>query len=578
MRDGTGAYVSNGADFGGSYAWIDSRGNNLFFGTFRQSILNNGDPSYQLRCVGGGSCDSPTENMTKDTIGISVAGLWTKGRTVLLDNVLNNIDWNLQARPSGHVDAKLYQGDNGWIHVGSGRDNAADDAGHMPAGGVGNINFIDSIENKLNAFNSMRTSIPRDVAWWVSTGKSTDVVAFDDWLNPQVLISSDMVQTIEGDALEPNTSRVQNAATTRLFNPPAYGEIVGKGRIEPVALGGVRGKGFFSRAPMGIRYPIQSNGNNQLPEKDWYVGVFIDPRFSNDNQLRRLIEFPDGTAIDLLGLRQVVYNAGSNRQYNVTLPEPLKMASYTHLGFRIMHEGEIELFVDGVRINLWRRPVAWYDHFKIQGGNLWLGRGSQNTNGFAGWLDEFNVLASARQMNAEEFCNHASGSIVAVAAQTSEALQQKATKLPGLARDLINQALPADKRSDAYLCYTDNRSKDGWVDLNRLPQGISSLRQSLLFPEGPLSANVPRPDSLRNDFCLSCHQADGTGYLPDTLNLQALESLAIDAEDDPRRQPGQPHALIYGNIPAGLFGKNAPPYHEYADDGLYIDRLILGTQ
>ena len=578
MRDGAGRLISNGADFGGSYAWIDSKGNNLFFGTFRQSILQDNEPAFRLRCVGGGQCDAPTENMTRDTIGISVSGLWTKGRTILLDNVLNNVDWNLRARPSGHVEAKLYRGDRGWIHVGSGRDNSSDTAVHMPPGGVGNINFIDSLENKLNAFTALHPSVPRDVAWWVSMGKSTDLVAFDDWVSPYVFINSDMVQSIEGDALEPNYRRIQNAATGRLFNPPRYGEIIGNGRIEPVALGGIRGKGFFNKARWGIRYNIARNRNRELGNQDWYLGIFVDPRFGSAETSRRLIEFPDGSAIDLFGHTELQYFVEGVGRRSVPLPQRLRNSHFNHLGFRIGFEGAIELFFDGMLVDRWQRSNKWKPHFKIERGALWLGVGQAQQGGFSGWLDEFKMISNADDMSAEEFCNHASGSIVGLSDTAPSNLRSQSAALPPISFDFVNEFLTTEHRYANYLCYTDNRSEDGWINLKELPAGVVSLRQPIIFPEGPLVANLPRPDSTGNAFCLSCHHSDGTDHLPDSLTPQALAHQDINAESDKRRQTSQPPAQIFGNVPAGLFGEGEPLVHEFADDGLLIDEYLFDSE
>lgn len=575
LRDGGGRLIPNGADFGGSYPWIDSKGNNLFFGTFQQSMLVNGLPDFDVRCVGGGTCNRPGEEMTKDTMGVSVAGLWTKGRTVLLDNALNNVDWNLKASPDGHVEAKLYQGETGWVHVGTGRDNAGDTASHIPPGGIGNINFFDSIENKLNAFASMRPSLPRDVAWWVSNGKSTDIVAFDDWLNPYVLINSDMVQSIEGTRLEPDNRHVQNAASSGLFNAPGYGEIVGPGRIEPVALGGIRGKGFYRKSGAGIRYRLTQSGGQNLQAQDWYLGVFVDPRFDDDSQMRRLIEFPDGSAIDVLGHRQVIYSAGASRQQAISLPQSLSKNRYQHLGFRIKQDGDLELFVNGTLANRWKRPTTWANTFLMKEGDLWLGRGSGQQAGFTGWLDEFKVIAQANRMSPEAFCNHASGSIVGVTSQASSTLRSLAATVPAVGRELISQSLALRYQQSAYLCYTANRSADGWVDLNSLPSGVVSLREPILFPEGPLVAGQPRPDSSKNQFCLSCHQGDGTSFLPASLTTLALTRGSGNVETDARRQPSQPPRRMRGNIPAHLFGQENPPYHQSSNEGILVDQYLL---
>ncbi len=94
--------------------------------------------------------------------------------------------------------------------------------------------------------------------------------------------------------------------------------------------------------------------------------------------------------------------------------------------------------------------------------------------------------------------------------------------------------------------------------LANLPNGASSVRAGVVFPEGPLHAASPRPDSTANHFCLGCHVDDGVAppsLLPAAL---ALDAGLLPAKDDPRRQPMQTPALIFGNVPLDHF-VNADP-------------------
>ena len=49
-----------------------------------------------------------------------------------------------------------------------------------------------------------------------------------------------------------------------------------------------------------------------------------------------------------------------------------------------------------------------------------------------------------------------------------------------------------------------------WIFEN-VPTGATPVREAINFPEGPLRAGAPRPDSSTNTFCLSCHHAEGRG-------------------------------------------------------------------
>ena len=104
-----------------------------------------------------------------------------------------------------------------------------------------------------------------------------------------------------------------------------------------------------------------------------------------------------------------------------------------------------------------------------------------------------------------------------------------------------------------------------------------SIREAINFPEGPLRAGVPRPDSTQNTFCTSCHTEDSKAGL-------RLDALALDAstpaELDRRRQPSQPPRRVFGNIPAGWIapgdGPGSPAQALQAPpEGVLIDPWVL---
>ena len=105
------------------------------------------------------------------------------------------------------------------------------------------------------------------------------------------------------------------------------------------------------------------------------------------------------------------------------------------------------------------------------------------------------------------------------------------------------------------------------------------MREAIIFPEGPIKAGAPRPDSSENAFCLTCHTADGR----DAMGLDALSFEAgVMAEDDERRQPSQPPRRVFGNIPAGWIPPAAGPGSPLAAtkaprEGALIDRWVLPT-
>ena len=580
-----GTVIPDGADLAATYPWVSSDGQNIFLGTSdgSKSLQGTDRSRYETRCLDGVSCDLGVNEGGNETRAVSVIGSWTQGRLVLLDNMINNTDYDVGPRPSGQRIVKLFDGNDSksWVRIGSGSGNISDGSLETIRGASGNINFIDSIENKFNHDKNMKLNVPRDVAWLVSNGTATDVVAFDDWVDPFYLISSEMVQSKTGAGMAENYRRVQNAASG-LYKTPAYGEIIGNGEVERVALGGVQGKGLFLRPSSGLAYSIPSEQRRLLQNAVWFVGLSIDPRMRNDLNYRRLLGFPDGSAIDIRGLHSLSFVTPAGKRFDVSLNAPLPFAAYSHLGFRVHQNGmRVEVFRDGMLVQDWRNPSPASDQLlRIQPGLLSVGQVTSASNpgaGFHGWIDNFKVVGEAQNMTDEQMCNQSLGSIVALdrTLATDSPLLKKAQTVPSLFHDRIRRA---SLRADSYfLCYDSNKNQDGWVDLNVLPAGVVSLRHALLFPEGKsMVFNRPRPDSSNNQFCVSCHTDDGSGRRPPSLLLNALTpQTSVLKALDPRRQPLEPPSKVFGHLPAGNWAP-FPPTNELAPaDGKLIDEYLV---
>jgi len=189
----------------------------------------------------------------------------------------------------------------------------------------------------------------------------------------------------------------------------------------------------------------------------------------------------------------------------------------------------------------------------IISGTLSIGANTSATDprvGFHGWIDEVKLVANAGRLNSEELCNKAMGSIVSVS--TGSLFINQARNYPNSTHQSIKSA--ASSSSNWFICHTDFENNDGWLDLNKLPNELTSLRDELLFPEGPLIFNQPRPDSSGNDFCLSCHADDNTAMRPNSLLPSSLTPNNRPMQNDSRRQPSQPPARVHGNIPARTWG------------------------
>lgn len=607
FRDATGEQLPDGADLGISYPWLDRRGRNLFF-TSVNALLKDppfGAPDsvtrYPARCLPETQCGSRPE-LPDTTRGQGVVGLWTRGKMVLFDGILNNTDYGLALDDGSHRLLQLYRdgsgpsgGESGEVRVGTGRD-VADFVG--PSTYIRNTTIVDSLENSFNAIPQLRPVAPRDVTWIVDSGKASDEIAFDDWLDLDAFIVSEMVgatsyeSTSSGrgvlryydgwrDGAFRDAIQVQNAATTlpgRWRVPPA-GVAYGNVRLEPVALGGVRGKGLWLDGQSGIEYDIaeQNVGTDDVP---WYLGIFLDSRF-DDEEERTLINFPDGARIRLRGRSALLYSrADGTTAREIDLIPPLPYGSWTHLGFQLLPNGAgVTFYRNGFAFDFASADVD--PGFRLAPGSLFVGNDRRDpTGGVRGWVDGFVVIA--RELGPELACNHAAGTLAGLGedgesdASPSGEWARIAKLYPSWAHERIRARL-ADRDSFAateYVCF-HGYHHDYENHRGNLPSGLHSVRRELVFPEGPLAYGQPRPDSSTNSFCLSCHSPGEKGGLStDALVLRP----DLPMEDDPRRQPLQPLRRVFGNLPMGWLGQGRPRSHvEAPASGLKVDALLEGV-
>ena len=604
FRDTEGNPIPDGEDMGGSYPWVDREGNNVFMTGMHGRLIEQSATEYPRRCVQEG-CEELDEKDDWNR-GFSVAGLWTHGKFVHLDGLINNVDWAVGVAPQSHYLVDLYktlEGEPTEVRVGGGRfiDANIIGEGPYPPEYPHNANVLDSLQNLLTQFATTTPVTPRDVVWHMSNGVGTDKIAFDDLLDPAALIVSNMQPSItqlytdtgESMGIPKNwngqvrelTSQVafvadyvldpeahedihlQNGATSLTLNVPAFGVVrAGTGRTEPVALGGVQGRGFFLSGDNAIRYALPPQAADVL-EQDRYVGVFIESR-SNEGAARSLFAFPDGSELWLVEDSQVFYRAGDVTVRGVNLPERSHTRGWMHLGLLVANQGKsITLFVDGFAFD---RFDSARSLFGVGEGDFIVGQTERRAS-VRGWIDELVVLVHG--VSPEVACNHARGTLVRLEGEGEWAAV--AERFPTWAHAGV-AAAAGEAEGARYACYHDY-SDDFVAHLGNIPSGAVSMREAITFPEGPLRVGAPRPDSSQNAFCLTCHTADSKGG----LSLAALEFRPdVNAEDDPRRQPMQPPRRVFGNIPAGWIaaGKGAGSPAEpltAPPEGLVIDHWVL---
>lgn len=589
FRDSEGAPIPDGEDLGGTYPWVDREGANVFMTGVHGRIVEQSTTRYPRRCVTPG-CEAYGENTDWDR-GYLVAGLWTHGKFVHLDGGINHLDWAVGVTPGAHWEVDLYRDAAGApvpVRLGAGRfiDSVRAAGGPYPDGYTHNANILDSLQNLLTHHPAGRPVTVRDVVWVMSSGVSTSEVVFDDLLDPDALIVANMQASITQlyddaghslaipyhhngqvrrlDGFPPIQStydlapdadediHLQNGATSLRWNVPTYGLVpAGVARVEPAALGGVEGRGFWLSGDVGVTFamPAQPRAPTAM-----YVGLHLDGR-ADDPTPRDVLTFPDGTGLRLRGPNVLEFTAAGATVHIVTLAP---VDGWRHLGVRV--GASIEVLIDGFPVD---RFVPTRPLLQVPPGDLVVGRAGAAWTGFRGWIDQLLLLA--HPVDAEVACNHAGGTLVRVADAPG----------PTWAHAEIAAAanLPADAR---FACHRDP-TRDLGAHLGNLPPGAESVRNALHFPEGPLRHGQPRPDSSTNPFCLSCHVEEGKGG----LTVDALRPRPdVAAEDDPRRQPMQPPPRVYGQIPAGWIapgpGEGGPAEALVAPpEGVLIDRWLL---
>ncbi|MEM6571334.1 MAG: hypothetical protein AAF957_23185 [Planctomycetota bacterium] len=643
LRDTAGTIVPDWEDLGGSYPWIDRDAKTLFFTTIADTLhfqdanaqSPNRDPNsasewtnarYETALLPGDPrCRFGAESNERFR-GVAFAGLWTHGKTVLADGLLNDMDYsvgNSKASSYGGIPynvgpqqrlVRLFEGSaapsldpaSGWVRLGYGR--ATRSAG-LPAGDNGNNSIIDSTESQLHLSRGAVPLLLRDVVWHVQNGKHVDEVAFDDHVDPGALVLVDMtghlsLTGVSGtgfNALRHHSGwndaarafgapvRLQNGATeTDRWALPPFASVVdhgaARGRLEPAALGGVHGRGLWLEDGIALEVPAPARAGAATPEPDaFYAGVFVDLRFDDDGETRRLLAFPDGTSIELLGRSALRYLDGDRVVHRVQVPGDVTFVpdgggaprvhpffgrgAWTHVGLRIQDGGRrVTLLVDGFPLDRWQDPARtlFQPLAPTPGaGAIVLGGptpGSSVTP--RGWVDELKVFA--HDVDPELAANHARGTLIGFPnAPGSNAWKDRvAAAFPARAHREISEELRrrGEPTFGRYAAFVDP-TRDRGVHRESLPDGATHLRAAMHFPEGPVFWDRPRPDSTTNAFCLTCHHPAGLGG----LDVDALAYTGVPAIGDPRRQPSQPPAYVSGVLPVGFVDAGSEP-RPRADD------------
>ena len=330
---------------------------------------------------------------------------------------------------------------------------------------------------------------------------------------------------------------------------PASGRLLGNLRIEPIARGGFVGKGLWLPGTgQSVAYTMTAPAQSPTTRT---ISIMVDPRFGNDGLVRPLITFPDGTEVDLIGLDQVRYKKNATTVTVSMAGFPLVQGQWNHLAWVVTADGNtLELYRDGYRAKttVLAAGKKMMNILPAAGGTFSIG--SRNGTGFRGWIDDVKVFA--RALSLENVCNLGHGTLVQLTAGADPTWDAIANQYSthGTLRTLLGA--PAGTK---FACFRDYSNPERAL-MAHLPSGATSVRAELLFPEGPLHAASVRPNSAANPFCLGCHVTDGVA--PPSLDVAALSLGVLPAQDDPRRQPMQTPARIWGNVPLDYFQNGNP--------------------
>jgi len=647
LRAPDGTYIADNTDARGSYPWIDREGANISLTIGGAELHNGSSPDAtaerfigKTRCIDKMNCilnkGKGIGDINNGTWGVAIAGLWTQGKMVFVDNLLNNTDFGLSVHDMKQLELQMYEDDGtgrDWVRLGAGRQSTTKQRGDgWPTADTTNTDFFESVINRYNFQDEFKPGLFRDIVWKVQNGKAVEDFAFDDYMHPGAYIVSTMVgakvnaypdRTYKSPATSTprrellhyfdgwdktlskftaERTRVENSATALAFEIPAYGQAINHGagsgddspRIEPAALGGVIGRGFWFEEDYALSYaPITTPSN--LPDEDRYVGLFVDPRFADDNISRRLITFPDGSSIRVrrnsgeeVGVSHIeLYDPSNALKQAFDISSVLDVAlshgqRWVHLGFRIKADlKSVELFVNGFVVGEWSHATEMLFDMEVSG-SIVLGATSAS-NGFKGWVDDFKVIFGLH--DAELMCNHANGTVIGVDKNSPIYWKQTARiygSVNANAFDEITTSLQNANQQffSEYACFHDY-TKDYaaiWASVPKMSGARAgesySLRHELLVPEGTLYHDAPRPNTLSNEFCISCHHVNAKGG----LKIGALASNTLfNAEDDPRRQPTQQMPRLQGNIPANWLGLGNPSLSLSIGNFEYSDRYYLGS-
>ena len=230
----------------------------------------------------------------------------------------------------------------------------------------------------------------------------TDELSFDEFLDLDTVLFADMNAVIglfdknsiiQYRNVESAPPLLQNAAS----GGPAYGELLGSARIEPVSLGGRFGKGVYLQARDSMSFTFSA----PVRSDSLYLGAFNKPQSRFKDAL--LFTLPSGGSVRITDDSLKLTVSQGERTINLE-PRTLLPDTWIHIGFlsEKLTDGRFSLstFINGMAMSY---DVFVNSPLEFNKGKLIVG------GGVSGWFDEIRVAKALP--NDEELCNYSYGTL-----------------------------------------------------------------------------------------------------------------------------------------------------------------------
>ena len=616
IRDSVGNIIPHHEDLKVTYPWVDRKGDNIFFtsrynGYHYFNTQGEMQTRYPKRCYNNSShCN--LEYTESDFISLNVEpswgysnfgyfGLWSLGKMVLIDGMINATDYNVRREEQYKWQAKIFESHvskgDGWLNFGNGRNLGNPGGPGLPTNLVSNFQMFGSHENLFNYHQHMKAVSPRDVTWIINSGIHSQELSFDRQLDYRYLVYMDGNAAMTHPRFYPHAQsynqmkyhdgfrfidhrargegfveevRFQNAAASLDLNLPSYIRASNGVRVEPMAHGGINGKGIWldPNQHLEIDLPVQEFDYSQ---KDWFLGLYLDDRPLLTDQEQELFMFPDRSRILLVGNSRFKYVAqnGFTKTLNFNNRIWKRSEQFNHIGLQITESGRrLTFLVNGMKVGAINNRLSLV---RLSSGSLHIGRSTHpDAIGLRGWIDDFIMMMG--NPTPEFKCNEAGGFLAGL--KDNSIYSRFSSLYPVSAHREISEILMNggfDTHAN-YICYHNYMDRDG------LPRGfqdsdkVERISDKIHFPEKDFKFNKPRPDSTENQFCLSCHRADR----PHGLGLEALRVGSHPLSFDTRRQPDMHPMFMSGNLPKNFYGQNIPDKHlQLPASGIQVSDFYL---